>query len=170
MNDEIIVERPSNNYGIPGIRWVNYLTSPTMKVRVQHPDGERSRTVTDATVNTDDVAHVKRMLQRIVREARVLAKSLGSKATYPEVTDAHAAQYVGKWKGTRDYQQRLDRALRQAESYDDIPKPPKRDYVSSPVIDLARDDVQRVAKRYEAAPSLYEYRNAYGEPARMFQL
>ena len=65
MNDEIIVERSSNNYGIPGIRWVNYLTSPTMKVRVQHPDGERSRTVTDATVNTDDVAHVKRMLERI---------------------------------------------------------------------------------------------------------
>ena len=170
MNDEIIIERPSNNYGIPGIRWVNYLSSPAMKVRVHHPDGERSRTVTDATVNTDDVAHVKRMLSNIVREARKLAAEMGSKATYPNVTDAHAAQYVGKWKGTRDYQQRLDRALRAAESYDDIPKPPKRDYVPSPVIDLACEDVQRVAKRYEAAHSLYEYRNAYGEPARMFQL
>lgn len=170
MKDEIIVDRPSNDYGIPGISWVNYLSSPAMRVQVMHEGQTISRMFIDPTINPNSVDHVRKMLQRAARFARLICNELGIDARYPSISYDVAVHYLSRWKACSEYMLERDRIAREKEATEPEEITPPWYYAPSPMIERAREDVQRVAKRYEAAPSLYEYRNAYGEPARMFQL
>lgn len=168
MNDELTVDANERTDGIPCIYWVNYLSSPAMRVRIRNKTMERSRTITVPTMDTNDPKQVRELLQLMVREGRKIIRVVGSNYVIPDVTDEHVDTYVGRWKGTRAYSDRIERAMRQQEiEYVPIITKPATEYVPSPLIDVAREAVQRCINRYQPRPALFEYQNVYGEQARV---
>ena len=166
MNDELDIDANERSDGIPCIHWVNYLSSPTMRVRIRNKRMERSRSITVPTMNTDDPKQVRELLEMMIREGKKIVRVVASDYVFPDVTDDHVASYIGRWKGTRILSQRIERAMRQQEAdYVPIVTKAPTDYVPSPLIDVAREAVQRCVQRYQARPALFDYVNIYGEVA-----
>lgn len=164
--DEFYIEDEKRVNAIPCIHWVNYLSSPTMKVRLRQNKIERSRSITQPAMNTEDPKQVRELLELMVKEGRKLVRVIGSDYVLHDVTDENVAAYVGRWKGTRNHADRIERAMRQQEyEYVPIVRKVQTEYVPSPLIDVARQAVQRCVQRYQPRPALFEYVNIYGEKA-----
>ena len=166
MNDELDIDANERKDGIPCIHWGNYLSSPTMRIRIRNKRMERSRSVTVPTMTTEDPKQVRELLELMVREGTKLIRVIGADHVLPDVTDEHVDSYIGRWKGTRIYSERIERAMRQQESeYVPIVRKVQTEYVPSPLIEVARQAVQRCVQRYQPRPALFDYVNIYGEKA-----